>query len=287
MQNTSSAERFTRKVLDAYSEIENPRTRQLIQILISHLHSYVNKTKLSEQEWEYTWCFLARMAQFTNEERNEFLLLADVLGISQLVEIINHERPENAVGYALIGPYYRSNAPLRKQGECINVFSTHQKKVKISGRVYDLINNTPIANATIDVWQAASNGLYEKQDPNQPEMNLRGKFKTDKNGNFELVALMPTAYPVPTDGPTGELLKNAKRQPYRPAHIHFIISAADYDTLITQVFIKGDNLVNSDPVFTANESMSGEFIEEGGDYRLNYNFQLKKGKSILPKAPMH
>lgn len=287
MRNTSQLEKFTQKVLDAYSEIENPRTRQLIQILITHLHSYVYETTLSEQEWEYTWCFLAKMAQYTNEERNEFLLLADVLGVSQLVEMINHERPENAVGYALIGPFYRSNAPLRRKGECITTYSAHQKKVTISGRVYDLISNKPIANATIDVWQAAGNGLYEKQDPSQPEMNLRGKFKTNKNGNFKLVALMPTAYPVPTDGPTGELLKNAKRQPYRPAHIHFIISAAGYDTLITQVFIKGDRLVNSDPVFTANENMTGEFIEKGDDYRLNYDFQLKKGKSLLPKSPMH
>ncbi|MCD6048499.1 MAG: protocatechuate 3,4-dioxygenase beta subunit [Gammaproteobacteria bacterium] len=277
---------FTHRVCEAYSKIENPRVNALVQSLIKHLHAYVQENSLTEKEWEFTWDFLARMAKFTHEERNEFLLAADVLGVSQLIEILNHHRPESEVGYALVGPFYRENAPFRARGAAIASDDTAGIRVKIYGKVIDDSTGKPIANAVLDTWQAATNGLYETQDPNQPDMNLRGKFKTDENGNYELVALMPTPYPVPTDGPVGELLKVAHRHPLRPAHIHFIVSASNYETLITQIFVSGDDIVKTDVVFTASDNMMGNFVKENDHYELQYDFQLTLGISTYPEAPI-
>lgn len=286
MKTNNLVERFTDDVLNAYADIDNPRLKELIQFLIKHLHDYVKETNLSESEWEFGWDFLAKMAKFTNENRNEFLLLADVLGVSQLIEIINHQRPNNTVGFALVGPFYRANAPHRKRGESIASIDTEGERVTIKGKVLDLVDGNPIKNAKLDIWQAATNGFYETQDPNQPDMNLRGKFKTDNDGTYELIALMPTPYPVPTDGPVGELLRIAKRHPNRPAHIHFIVSAPGYETLATQIFISGDEITKTDVVFTANKNMMGNFIKENNSYGLMYDFQLVKGQSKYPKAPI-
>jgi catechol 1,2-dioxygenase len=250
----------------------------------------VKETKLTGQEFDMAWTLMAEMAKFTppptGDERNEYLLLCDVLGVSELIDVVNHQRPPTAVGYALVGPFYRANAPWRKRGESIVSDDTEGKRVRISGRVYDLTTRAPVAGATLDLWQAATNGFYENQDPNQPDYNLRGRFQTDKDGTFEMVALVPTPYPVPTDGPVGELLRLAKRQPNRPAHIHFIVSAPNYETLITQVFRDGDPILDEDPVFSADRNLIGEFRQNNGEYKLQYDFQLNRGVSTMPKAPI-
>jgi len=286
MHKDNIGDALTEKALTAYSRIENIRLRELVTSLIRQLHVFVKETKLTEQEFEFAWTLMAEMAKFTGDNRNEFLLFCDVIGVSQLVEAINHARPQSAVGFALVGPFYRANAPLRTRGESIASDDTEGDRVRISGRVYDLTTNMPVAGAMLDVWQAATNGLYENQDENQPDYNLRGRFQANEAGSFELVALLPTPYPVPTDGPVGELMKLAKHQPYRPAHIHFIVSAPNYETLITQVFRKGDDIIDADPVFTADQTMIGEFRKDNGGYRLDYDFQLKPGASTMPKAPI-
>jgi len=143
------------------------------------------------------------MAQFTDDKRNEFLLLADVIGISQLIELIGHQRSQSAVGFALVGPFYRADAPCRRRGESVASDDTAGDRVRITGKVCDLDSGKPLAGAVLDVWQAATNGLYENQDETQPDYNLRGQFRTDEAGTSELVALMPTPDPVPTDGPVG------------------------------------------------------------------------------------
>lgn len=286
MHRDNIGDALTEKALTAYSRIEDTRLRELVTSLIRHLHAVVKETKLTDEEFELAWTLMAEMAKFTDDRRNEFLLFLDVTGISQLVEAVNHARPQSAVGFALVGPFYRANAPLRKRGECIASNDTEGDRVRITGKVCDLTTNAPVAGATLDVWQAATNGLYENQDENQPDYNLRGRFRANETGRFELVALLPTPYPVPIDGPVGELMKLAKHQPYRPAHIHFIVSAPNYETLITQVFRKGDDIIDEDPVFTADRTMIGEFRKDNGQYRLDYDFQLKPGISTIPKAPI-
>lgn len=278
---------FTEKVCEAYAPIENERLRALIQSLIQHLHTYVKENHLTPSEWEQAWAYFARMAEFTSKDRNEFLLAADILGVSQLVELLNHNRAENEVGYALVGPFFRANAPFRPRGTCIASEETEGPRVKISGRVLHLETGKPIAHATLNIWQTAPNDLYENQDPDQPDMNLRGQFTTDDKGTYELIALMPAAYPVPADGPAGELLSLAKRHPLRPAHLHVIVSAPGFETLITQVFVGGDKLIDTDVVFTASPNMVGRFVKEGDHYQLSYDFQLKAGVSTYPVAPIH
>ncbi len=286
MHKDNIGDALTEKALTAYSRIENTRLRELATSLIRHLHAVVKETKLTDEEFELAWALMAEMAKFTGDRRNEFLLFCDVVGVSQLVEAINHARPQSAVGFALVGPFYRANAPSRKRGEGIASDDTEGERVRISGKVYDLTTNMPVAGAMLDAWQAATNGLYENQDENQPDYNLRGQFQAKENGSFELMALLPTPYPVPIDGPVGELMRLAKHQPYRPAHIHFIVSAPNYETLITQVFRKGDDIIDADPVFTADRTMIGEFRKVDGEYRLQYDFQLKPGISTMPKAPI-
>jgi catechol 1,2-dioxygenase len=286
MNEDKHGDALTEKAVKAYSQIADPRLRELTAGLIRHLHAFVKETKLTDQEFEIAWTLMAQMAKFTGDERNEYLLLCDVLGVSELIDAVNHQRPPSAVGYALVGPFYRANAPQRKRGESIASDDTEGERVRISGRVYDLTSRAPIRGAVLDVWQAATNGFYENQDPNQPDYNLRGRFQTDHDGTFELVALLPTPYPVPIDGPVGELLRLAKRQPNRPAHIHFIVSAPNYECLITQVFRSRDPIIDEDPVFSADRNLIGDFRRDAGQYRLQYDFQLNRGVSRMPKAPI-
>jgi catechol 1,2-dioxygenase len=275
---------FTDRVLKSYSGIEDPRLRALVLALIRHLHAYVGETRLTDQEWEFAWTFMGRMAAVP--DRNEFLLAGDVLGVSQLIETLNHDRPGQSVGFALVGPFLRADAPFRKRDDSIASDDTPGTRVRVSGKVLDVENGQPLAGAILDVWQAATNGLYENQDDNQPDYNQRGRFKTDEDGCYEFVALMPTAYPVPTDGPMGELLRVAKRWSYRPAHIHVIASFPDHETLVTQIFKKGDDQTADDCVFTASENMLGDFTPDGDHFRLQYDFPLKRGISRQPKAPI-
>jgi catechol 1,2-dioxygenase len=277
---------FSERVLKAYSNIENPRLKFIVAQLIKHLHACVKEMRPTDQEFEFAWDFMERMAAKTGPERNEFLLLADVIGVSQLIEALNHDKPGQPVGYALVGPFFRAEAPFRERGAADLSPETPGARVRMSGRVFDFENKSPIADAILDTWQAATDGLYENQEEAQPDYNLRGRFRTDKNGSFELIALMPTAYPVPTDGPVGELLRAAKRPPNRPAHIHFIVSAPGYETLITQIFVKGDPDVENDVVFTGSDNMVGDFKKDGDHFRLAYDFPLRRGVSMMPRAPI-
>jgi catechol 1,2-dioxygenase len=280
------ADALTERVLKSYSQIDSVRLREIVACLIRHLHAFLKEAKPTDKEFETAWTLMAEMAKFTSDERNEFLLFCDVTGVSQLVETINHVRPQSAVGFTLVGPFYRANAPMRRRGESIASADTKGDRVRITGRVSDLTTDAPVAGATLDVWQAATNGLYENQDKNQPDYNLRGRFRADEMGTFEMVALLPTPYPVPTDGPVGELMRLAKRQPDRPAHIHFIVSAPKYETFVTQVFRKGDDILDEDPGFATEPNTIGEFRKDGGQYRLQYDFQLGPGVSTMPKAPI-
>lgn len=282
--SSSARHSLTQRVLESYSKIHDPRCRSLVLALIKHLHDYVAETELTDGEWEFAWNFMGRMAAV--QGRNEFLVLGDVLGVSQLVETINHEWPGQAVGFALVGPFLRDGAPFRGRGDSIASDDTPGARVRVSGRVSDAEDGKPLKGATLDVWQAATNGLYENQDPNQPDYNLRGRFKTDEDGSYEFVALMPTAYPVPTDGPVGDLLRVAGRWAYRPAHIHVIVSFPDRETLVTQIFKKDDDDIGRDSVFTASDNMLGDFEREGDHFRLRYDFPLRRGVSKLPKAPI-
>jgi catechol 1,2-dioxygenase len=277
---------ITERVLKAYSNIENPRLKFIVLQLIKHLHACVKEMRPTDQEFEFAWGFLERMARKTGPERNEFLLLADVIGVSQLIAALNHDRPGQKVGFALIGPFLRAGSPFRERGTADMSDDTPGARVRISGKVHDIDSKGPIGGAVLDIWQASTNGLYENQEESQPDYNLRGRYTTDENGTFEIVALMPTGYSVPTDGPVGELLLVSERPPIRPAHIHLIVSAPGYETLITQIFVKGDPEIEQDVVFTASDDMVGDFKKDGSHFRLVYDFPLTRGVLTTPKAPI-
>jgi catechol 1,2-dioxygenase len=185
MNEDKVGDALTEKAVKAYSQIADPRLRELTAGLIRHLHAFVKEAKLTGQEFETAWTLMAEMAKFTGDERNEYLLLCDVIGVSELIDAINHQRPRSAVGYALVGPFYRANAPWRKRSQSIVSDDTEGQRVRVSGRVYDLNTRAPVVGATLDVWQASTNGFYENQDPNQPDYDLRGRFQTDGDGTFE------------------------------------------------------------------------------------------------------
>jgi catechol 1,2-dioxygenase len=281
-----SPDLLTRRVLAAYGRIEDPRRRSLVATLIEHAHACVRDLALTDEEWESAWRTMERMAAATGPERNEFLLLADVLGVSQLIETLAHEKTTTSVGSSLVGPFFRAGAPLRARGAAIMSDETEGARVHVSGRVYDATTRAPIAGARIETWQCANDGLYENQDADQPDYNLRGAFETAADGTFDFVALVPVPYPVPSDGPAGDLLRLARRSPLRAAHLHVIASAPGHETLVTQIFIEGDPTIEIDATFTADRQMLGAIRHENGVARLRYDLPLVPGRPRVPEAPI-
>lgn len=233
----------------------------------------------------------------STDRRNETQLICDVLGLESLVDEITSKkllpRTMGSSGNAttpsaVLGPFYRADAPSLANGSSIisaSMLNTpwYEKAApllaRISGQVRSASTNKPIANATIDIWLAGPNGMYEQQDPEQSDMNLRGRFRTDEHGRYEAYALRPTAYPIPSDGPAGRLLGLLDRSPYRPAHIHFIVAADGYGALTTQIFDGEDACKEGDAVFAVKKELIVKFEERKGDERarweLTYDFVLR------------
>jgi hydroxyquinol 1,2-dioxygenase len=230
--------------------------------LIKHLHAFIRDVELTEAEWMAGIQFLTRTGHMCDEKRQEFILLSDTLGVSILVDAINHRKPEGATESTVFGPFYREGAQVLEHGANIANGPELDKGelTVVKGRVTDP-QGRPIPGAVLDVWQASPEGLYESQDPNQPEMNLRGKFLTDENGAYWFKTVKPAAYPIPYDGPVGDMLRATGRHPMRPAHIHYMISAPGYETLITHVFPEGDRYLDSDAVFGVKDSLVADFVK--------------------------
>ncbi|WP_414624679.1 dioxygenase [Calothrix sp. CCY 0018] len=224
----------------------HPRLYEIYTSLVRHLHDFVREVNLTESELQQGRNFLNRVSHHTQEiPAGEMQALTDLLGISELVELLHdaHHGTESN----LEGPLYVPNAPERQMGDRLGI-DTEGDSLFLSGRVLDL-NGQPIANALIDVWQPNSKGLYDVQEPSQPLGNFRGRFKTNKSGKYMLETVVPLGYKVPSSGPCGELLGLLGRHPWRAAHIHFKVSAPEYTSLTTQIFIAGDPHLNSDTTF--------------------------------------
>ena len=285
-------------VLRAMGKTRDPRLLEIISALVRHAHAFVRETQLTEEEFEQGLAFLAAIGQATGPKKNEAVLLADILGISTLVSLLNNKRDDfgkhgdnnGATASALLGPFWRKHAPLCKSGDCIARGETEGVPLEVSGQVRD-INGNLLAGAEVDVWQASPVGYYENQDQTQPEMNLRGRFLTDAEGRYHFRSVRPAGYPVPTDGPCGDLLRAQQRHPYRPAHLHFIVSAPGYRTLITQVFADDAENLNSDVVFAVLTPLVGHFAEtldaKGNRHAtLQYDFVLEPGEQKFPMPPI-
>ena len=218
----------------------------------------------------------------SNDRRNETQLVCDVIGLESLVDEITHKLVVGAAtaptATAVLGPFYRANAPEREMGTSIVHNIPDGDHTYIHGVVKDYLTGEPIESAVLDVWQAAPNGLYEQQDPNQVDFNLRGRFTTGQDGRYSFYGLRPTSYPIPMDGPAGKLLKLLDRHPMRPAHIHFFITAPNYKPLVTQLYDRNDKRVEDDAVFAVKESLITDFVPMKNDpeaqFELAYDFQL-------------
>jgi catechol 1,2-dioxygenase len=275
-------------VLASMARTPDARLRQVLSSLTTHLHQFVLENRVTEPEFERAVGFLVGLGQATGEKKNEVILASDLFGVSTLVALLNNPGTGgHDSDAALLGPFWRANAPLLDAGASIACASTKGEPLEVTGSVHDA-GGRPLAGAEVDVWQASPVGLYENQDDSQPDMNLRGRFKTDAQGRYRFVTVFPAGYPVPTDGPCGELLRAQQRHPYRPAHLHFMVSQPGFKVLITQVFPDNAEYLDSDPVFGATASLVGHF-EPGGDGRpsqLQRDFVLQPGETVYPHPPI-
>lgn len=293
--NAQLIQNLTARVLEAYSHIDDPRTREVIVSLIKHLHNFVKEIKFTTKEFDFACAFLAKMAHFTDdteqkytkEKRNEFLLMADIIGVSELIELLDYPHEPHTIEVALLGPFYLAGVPFRKPGESVVADETPGTRLILRGIVIDEATHKPIENAVIDFWQCDTKGMYETVDPSIPKGSLRGKFRTDSKGTFEFTCLYPTAYPIPIDGPSGDLMRVAKRKHFRAAHLHFIISVTGYKPFVTQIFAESQVKLEDDPTFAATQDNLGTFKKEGDKYRLEVTFSLNPGSGHYPVSPMN
>ena len=283
--SNNTEEQITRNVLDSIANTSNPRLKAVMSSLISHLHAFIREVEPSQEEWAFAIQFLTRTGQMCDEKRQEYILLSDTLGVSMLVDAINHRIADSATESTVFGPFYREGAVELPLGANISQDGRGEPTV-VSGRVLST-DGTAIPNALLDVWEANENGLYEQQDPDQPDMNLRGKFRTDSQGRYCFVAIKPVSYSIPDDGPVGQMLRAVGRHPFRPAHIHLLISAEGYAPVTTHLFVSGDPYLDSDAVFGTKDSLVVDFIlhdsaEEAARYQVaapfytvEYDFALR------------
>ncbi|WP_116809658.1 dioxygenase [Steroidobacter cummioxidans] len=241
------------QVIAAYSRTDNARWNVVIESLLRHLHGFVNEVELRPEEWWTAIDFLTRTGQACVGPRQEFILLSDALGLSSAVDNLNNASLAGATESAVTGPFYVPHSPHIENGGSI-ALAGEGETVLIRGRVLDTAGH-PISAAELDIWHTSPNQLYAVQDKNQPEMNFRGKLRTRTDGSFAFHTIKPIAYPVPVDGPVGQLLNKGGRHPMRPAHIHFIVSAPGYQSVTTQLFTRGDEFIDSDAVFGVKDSL--------------------------------
>ncbi|GJG94309.1 intradiol ring-cleavage dioxygenase [Cupriavidus pauculus] len=258
------------------NESANPRLREVMTSLVEHLHAFAREVQLTQHEWELAIDFLTRTGQLCSRERQEFILLSDALGFSMLVDAINNRRPPGATENTVFGPFHVANAPERQMGDCISLDSKGERCI-FEGRVLDP-QGQPVAGARIDVWSDNADGFYDVQQPGiQPQWNNRGIFTTGADGRYRFIGVKPVSYPIPHDGPVGQMLGHLGRHPYRPAHMHFLVSAPGFETVVTHTFVGDDPYLASDAVFGVKETLVAPFerIDDGETvWRSHFDFLL-------------
>lgn len=258
VENASLAEAVIRR-LDG---CDDPRLKEVLTSLVRHLHAFIREIEPTEAEWLAGIDFLTRTGLMCDARRQEFILLSDTLGVSMLVDAINHRFPDGATATTVQGPFYVADAPAFPLGADIAA-GCRGRRLLVEGVVLTS-DGSPIAGATVDVWQSDDEGFYDLQRPERGEPHLRGRFTADSNGRFWFWSIVPAFYPIPTDGPVGALLTASGRHPYRPAHIHFMVQARGYQRLVTHVFVEGDPYLDSDAVFGVKESLIRPFVQRDG-----------------------
>ena len=288
---------ITPAVLAELERAQDPRFREIMGAAVRHLHAFVREVKLTEPEFQLACATIAKLGHSTTPSHNEVVLAAGSLGISSLVCLLNngdHGQTETTAN--LLGPFWREGVDVMPNGASIVRSTTAGVPLFINAWVKDR-DGKPVDGAVVDVWQSSSEGFYENQDPAQADMNLRGKFITDAAGHVSFRSIKPAGYPIPVNGPVGDLLRAQGRHNFRPAHIHFMVVKPGYKTQFSQVYSSDDPNLDTDVQFAVTKKLVGQYVQHenvtapSGDvtgpwYSLDYTFTIEAGPSKLPRAPI-
>jgi len=291
---------LTDAVIARLAECKSPRFKTIVSSAIRHLHAFAKEVRLTEEEWFEGIRFLTAVGQKCDAKRQEFILLSDMLGLSMMIVALNHKTPPGATEATVLGPFFAHGAPeFADYGADLRAGSSVKgEDAWVSGRVLS-VEGKPIPGATLDIWQAKADGVYDVQDP-KAGFELRGRVKANARGEYAFKTYKPQFYGVPTDGPVGDLLRAMGRHPMRPAHMHAIVAAPGYQPVITHVFVDGDPYLESDVVFAVKDSLIGEwrkvdsaqqaqslgmpnpFLRLDWDFRLAPEGEARARKTIAP-----
>jgi len=291
-----SESQVTDAVFKAMAGSPSARLTHIMNALVRHAHEFAREVQLSEEEFDVGIDFLNRIGKSTHDAHNEGILFSDAIGFSTLVCLLNNgKNGATETAAALLGPFWRMNSPATANGGSIVRSQTPGPALFANCRITDT-NGNPLKGVEVDVWQASPVGLYENQDRGQANMNLRGKFATDRDGRFWFRSVKPAGYPVPTDGPVGDLLSAQSRHPFRPAHLHFLAFKQGFKTLVTQIFVDEDERLETDVVFGVTSHLVGQYRRHdepapaadvtGNWYTLDYDFVMEVGEAKLPTPPI-
>jgi hydroxyquinol 1,2-dioxygenase len=287
----------TKAVLSELQRARDPRFREIMSALICHLHDLAREVKLTEQEFQIAAAYINAIGKHTNDTHNEAVLMAGTLGFSALVCLLNNgDNGQTETDASQLGPFWRMHSPLTPSGGTIIRSPTPGPALFVDAYYRDL-RGKPIEGVEVDIWHSSPEGFYENQDPTQSDMNLRGKFITDAQGHFSFRSVEPAGYPIPIDGPVGDLLRAQGRHNMRPAHLHFLAYKAGYKTLVSQIYPPDDPYIDSDVQFGVTRHLLGNFVRHDSEpapaadvkppwYSLAHNFVMEAGEARLPRAPI-
>ncbi|RKP57763.1 intradiol ring-cleavage dioxygenase [Pararobbsia silviterrae] len=289
MQNINE-DTITQAVIASLARCDRPRLRTIMTSLVQHLHAFARDVALTEDEWAQAIAFLTEVGHITDDKRQEFILLSDTLGLSMLVTTQNNVKPSNCTEATVFGPFFVEGSPVYQNGDDISN-GAHGAPCYVSGQIRG-VGGEPIPFAHLDVWQSDEDGFYDVQTPDasgETVMRARGRLTTDEHGRFHFRSILAEAYPIPHDGPVGRMLAATGRHPWRPAHLHFMIAAPGFETLVTHVFRNGDPYLDSDVVFGVRSTLIADWIEHAPGtapdgtrfdapwYSLDFDFVLNAG----------
>lgn len=276
-----SEDNITDAVLAQVGMAADDRARQVGEALVRHLHAFIREIEPTQAEWELGIDFLTRTGQMCSDTRQEFILLSDTLGVSMLVDAINHRLPGGATETTVLGPFYVGNPPVRTLGDDISD-GVDGEPLWVEGTV-STADGRPLAGATVDTWHSDADGFYDVQKDGG-DLSMRARFVTDADGRYFFRSVVPSAYPIPDDGPVGTMLRQQSRHPYRPAHVHFMIAAPGFETLVTHVFVEGDPYLDSDVVFGVKKSLIRQLEPVEGDHGIGKGRKLVYDFRVAPQA---
>ena len=284
----------TDAVIEAFGRTENPRLREILLALVKHLHGFVRETRLTEREFQEATRIIAALGQNTTPSHNEVVLMAGSLGVSALVCLLNNgDNGASETQANMLGPFWRDDQPLSASGDTL--VRSPGPGLLVHASIADS-EGRPVAGAEVDIWHSSPEGLYENQDPSQAEMNLRGRFVTDDAGRFYFRSVKPAGYPIPIDGPVGDLVRATGRHHYRPAHLHFMIYKPGFKTMISQIYAPDDAHIDSDVQFGVTRALIGDYVRHDEPsaehgfaapwYSLDQQFVIEPGEARRPAAPI-